>query len=173
MRPTAVVAGIAGIVVLAVGCVPDAAERNKETVRRMIEAVNARDFDALDELIAEDIHRHSGATAGVTVENLQQFKDFLHQDLAAVPDAEQEIHFMLAQDDHVAVYLTYRGTQQGQLGPFPPSNARVEIPFIGILRLEDSKIAEMWVEWDNLNALTQLGHFPPPAQTDSVADASR
>jgi steroid delta-isomerase-like uncharacterized protein len=170
MGRTALVAGIAGILILVVGCAADDADRNKETVRRMIGAINARDFEVLDELVAEDIRRHSGATPEVTVENLEQFKAFLHQDLAAVPDAQQEIHFMLAEDDRVAVYVTYRGTQQGQLGPFPPSNNSLELPFIGILRLEDGKIAEIWVEWDNLNALTQLGHFPPPAQTDSTPD---
>ncbi|MHC4090928.1 MAG: ester cyclase [Planctomycetota bacterium] len=106
---------VAGIVVLTVACAPDDAERNKETVREMIESVNARDFDALDDLIADNVHRHSAATPGVTVENLEEFKDFLRQDLAAVPDAQQEIHFMLAEDDRVAVYVTYRGTQQGQL----------------------------------------------------------
>jgi predicted ester cyclase len=49
------------------------------------------------------------------------------------------------------------------MGPFPPSGRDLEIPFIGLLRIEDGKIAEIWVEWDNLNALAQLGHFPPPA----------
>ncbi|MCH8960675.1 MAG: hypothetical protein IH820_04960 [Bacteroidetes bacterium] len=36
--------------------------------------------------------------------------------------------------------------------------------FLGILRIEEGKIAEMWVEWDNLNILTQLGHFPLPGE---------
>jgi steroid delta-isomerase-like uncharacterized protein len=168
----AVAAGLAGVLMLTVGCALDEDERNKETVRRMIEAINARDFDALDDLVAADVHRHSAATAGVTVESLDQFREFLRQDLAAVPDAQQEIDFMLADDDLVAVRVLYRGTQQGQFGPFPPSNKRLELPFIGILRLEGGKIAEIWVEWDNLNMLTQLGHFPPPEQTDSVPDAS-
>lgn len=172
MGRTAMSIGTAGILVLTSSCAPDAAEQNKETVREMIEAINAREFDALDEVIADDLHRHSAATAGVTVESLEQFKDFLRADLTAVPDAEQEIHFMLAEDDLVAAYVTYRGTQRGQFGPFPPSNKRLELPFLGILRLEDGKIAEMWVEWDNLNALTQLGHFPPPTPLDSMAGGS-
>ncbi|MGB5302463.1 MAG: ester cyclase, partial [Gemmatimonadota bacterium] len=50
----------------------------------------------------------------------------------------------------------------GQMGPFPPSGKQLELPFIGLLRVENGKIAEIWVEWDNLNALAQLGHFPPP-----------
>jgi hypothetical protein len=48
------------------------------------------------------------------------------------------------------------------MGPFPPSGKKVESTFLRILRLEDGKIAELWVEWDNLAMLTQLGHFPRP-----------
>jgi predicted ester cyclase len=56
----------------------------------------------------------------------------------------------------------YSGAQAGQMGPFPPSGERFEIPYIGILRFADGIIAEIWVEWDNLSALTQLGHRNPP-----------
>ena len=150
-------------------CGTDQTETNKDIVRRMTEAINERDFDALDGLVAQDLHRHSAATPGVTVENLDQFKEFLRQDLLAVPDAQQEINFMLAEDDLVAAHVTYRGTQTGQWGPFPASSEAVELPFIGILRIEDGKIAEIWVEWDNLNALTQLGHLSPAAGEETAS----
>ena len=61
--------------------------------------------------------------------------------------------------------VTYSGTQTGPMGPFPASSKKLVLPFIGILRIEDGKVAEIWVEWDNLNALAQLGHFPGPAET--------
>lgn len=147
--------------ILALGCA-NQQNANKELVRRMTDAINARDLDALDQLVAANLHRHSAATAGVVVESLDQFKDFLRHDFAAVPDSKQEIQFMLAEGDRVAAYVTYGGTQSGQLGPYPPSNRHFEIPFIGILRVEGGKIAEIWVEWDNLNALSQLGHYAPP-----------
>jgi hypothetical protein len=110
----------------------DQASENKQVVLRMTEAINNREFDILDELMAPDLRRHSAATPTVKVESLEQFKNFLHQDLAACPDATQ-----------------------------------VELPFIGILRLAEGKIAEIWVEWDNLNALSQLGHFPPSENNDA------
>jgi steroid delta-isomerase-like uncharacterized protein len=172
MGRLALALGISGVLLLAVGCVPDSTERNKGIVRQMTEAINARDFGALDDLVADDVLRHCAATPDVTVETLEEFKEFLRQDLAAVPDAQQEIQFMVAEDDRVAAYVTYRGTQRGQMGPFPPSNKSLEIPFIGILRVENGKIVEIWVEWDNLSALTQLGHFPPTAETAGTPDAS-
>jgi steroid delta-isomerase-like uncharacterized protein len=142
-------------------CSCDLAEDNKVIVSAMIEAMNARDFEKVEELIADDVQRHSSATPGVIVENRDQFMAFLHQDLSICPDASQEINLILAEGDRVAVHVTYRGTQTGAMGPFPASGRSMELPFIGILRVQGGKIAEIWVEWDNLHALSQLGHFPP------------
>jgi len=73
-----------------------------------------------------------------------------------------EIDMIFGSADNVAVRARYSGTQTGPMGPFPPTDKTVELVFIGILRIENEKIAEMWVEWDNLSILTQLGHQPPP-----------
>ena len=74
----------------------------------------------------------------------------------------QEIDIIFGSGEYVAIRARLIGTQTGPMGPFPASGNKLELPFMGILRIEDDKIAEMWVEWDNLNALTQLGHFQPP-----------
>lgn len=156
----AIIAALIGIL----ACSGDSSTASEDVVLRMIDAVNSRDFDALDKVVALDVRRHSGATPDVTVESLADFKAFLHQDLAAVPDAVQEVNLIFSSGPFVGVHMTYSGTQTGPMGPFPASNRHLELPFIGILRVEDGKIVEIWVEWDNLNALSQLGHFPP---TDS------
>ena len=150
-----------------VNCAPSPSatvEANKEVVRRLTSAINDRDFDLLDELVAPDVVRHSQATAGVDVRSLEQFKQFLRQDLTTFPDAQQEIHTLISEGDKVALYLTLTGTQDGPMGPFPPTGKEVVVKFLGIMRLEQGKVAEIWVEWDNLNILTQLGHFPPAAE---------
>jgi len=150
-------------------CSEERQPSSEAVVLQMIDAVNARDFDALDNLIAADVHRYSGATPDVAVRSLADFKAFLHQDLAGVPDAVQEVNQIFSNGPMVAVHVTYKGTQSGPMGPFPPSDRQLELPFIGILRVEDGKISKIWVEWDNLNALSQLGHFPPaqPGEAES------
>ena len=140
-------------------------EANKALVLAMIEAVNARDLDALDAIVAADVVRHSAATTGVAVRSLADFKTFLEGDFAAVPDSTITVEHLLAEDDLVAVHAVYAGTQRGPMGPFPASGKRVEGPFLSVLRVEDGKIAEMWVEWDNLDMLRQLGHLPDMAAT--------
>lgn len=138
------------------------AGENKEVVRRFVAAINQRDFGALDALVAPDVVRHSPSTPGVSVRSLEDLKAFLRQDLAGVPDAVQEIRMILAEGDKVAVWANYSGTQDGPVGPFPASGRTVDLDFAGILRVEDGRIAEMWVVWDNLDMLTQLGHVAPP-----------
>jgi len=133
-----------------------------DVVRTMIDAVNRRDFDTLDTVVAPNVRRHSAATPGVQVRTLEEFKAFLRQDLVAVPDAQQTINLIFATDSMVGVHVTYTGTQTGPMGPFPASGKKVTLPFIGLLQVEEGRIVEMWVEWDNLGALMQLGHIKPP-----------
>ncbi len=140
-----------------------AIENNRDVVRRFGEAMNSRQFHLLDEIVAPDFVRHCQATPEVTVRNLEHFKEFLRQDAAVFPDSIQTLKHLVAEGDMVAVWATYEGTQKGQMGPFPASGKRMRIEFGAILRLERCKIAEMWVTWDNMAALRQLGHFPPSA----------
>ncbi len=135
---------------------------HKRVVRGMIDAINRRDLDALGDVVASDFVRHCAATPDAEIHDLDGFKAFLRADFAAVRDSVIEVKRMIAEGDLVAVLATYAGTQTGPMGPFPASGRNVEAPFLSFLRLEDGKIAEMWVEWDNLNMLVQLGHIPLP-----------
>ena len=155
--------GILLTIIMALPCMADEVE-NVRTATAMMNAINARNLDALDEFIAPDVVRHSAATAGVVVTNLSEFKAFLETDFATVSDSVQKIDVIFGGGEYVAVRARYIGTQDGPMGPFPASGKKLELPYNGILRFENSKIVEIWVEWDNLFALTQLGHYPPPEE---------
>lgn len=158
-------AALLSFLVLLSGCGPSPEAQtsaNKALVERFVAAINERDFEALDELVAPDVARHSPSTPGVTVTNRDELKAFLRQDLIGVPDAVQEIRMMVAEGDKVAVWANYSGTQDGPLGPFPASGRPVDLDFAGILRIAEGHIAEIWAVWDNLSMLSQLGHLPPP-----------
>ena len=135
-------------------------EENKVLVRRFWEAMNTRQLDVFDELLAPDVVRHCQATPQINVRSLEQFKDFCRQDTAVFPDSTQTFTHLIAEGDLVAVWATYDGTQRGQMGPFPPSGRKVRFDFGAVFRMENSKIAEWWVTWDNTAILAQLGHLP-------------
>ncbi len=136
-------------------------ETNKETVRQMVGAVNTRDYEVMDELFIPDFVRHCQATPDVNIKSLEEMKEFLKGDLKVFPDSHIDIKMLIAEGDLIAGLFTFVATQEGAMGPFPASGKKLDLNYLGIMRFEDGKIAEMWVEWDNLTILTQLGHFPP------------
>lgn len=81
--------------------------------------------------------------------------------MTTFPDQHVRLEQMIAEGDHVAVRAIYTGTQSGPMGDFPASGNKVDGPFIAFFRIESGKIAELWVEWDNVAMLTQLGVLPP------------
>jgi steroid delta-isomerase-like uncharacterized protein len=148
------------------GCTPTVAsthEQNKALVKRFGEAANAKDFDAIREILSPDFVRHCQATPGVVVENREQFLEYLRADATMFPDSRQTLQYLVAEGDYVAFWITYEGTQETPMGPFPASHKKMQLDVGGVFRIGDGKLAELWVTWDNLAALTQLGHFPPPS----------
>ncbi len=104
-------------------------DENKILVRRFEEAMNAPQLDALDEVVAPNFVRHCRATPNLDVRSLEEFKDFLRQDVAVFPDNTQTFTHVIAEGAMVATWATYEGTQLGQMGPFPPSGKKVQFDF--------------------------------------------
>jgi steroid delta-isomerase-like uncharacterized protein len=134
-------------------------EQNKRLIQRFWEAMNKRQLETLDGIVARDVVRHCQATPDIEVRSLDQLKDFLRQDTAVFPDSIQTITHLVAEDDLVAVWARYEGTQMGAMASFPPKGARVQFDFGAVFRVENGKIAESWVTWDNMTVLRSLGHL--------------
>ena len=141
---------------------PALLERNKRAVRDFIEAINAHDWSRVDLLVTLHVVRHSQTSEQPLVRDREELRAFLQREAVTFPDAHETIEFLIAEDDRVAARLRFRGTQHGAMGPFPPSGNVLDAAFIAIFRLEAGRIAEIWVEWDNLNALVRLGHYRLP-----------
>ena len=135
---------------------------HKAAANRFGEIINSRDYAALPEVCQPNLVRHCPATPDVSVRSIEDMVAFLEEDLRAVPDSKIELKMMVAEGELVGYWANYSGTQEGQMGPFPPSGKRIDCDFAGIFRFENGKIAEIWVTWDNIAILAGLGHLPPP-----------
>ena len=141
-------------------------EEYKKLIRRFWEAMNTRQLDVLDELLAPNVIRHCQATPELNVRSCEDFKEFCRQESASFPDSLQTIRHLVAEGSLVAVWSTYEGTQKGQFGSFPPSGKKFSVDFGAVFRMENGKIAEWWLTWDNTVILTQLGHLPTSSSRD-------
>ena len=136
-------------------------ERNNATVRQMLARLSAGDVAGFSEHLAPNYRRHSQAMPP----ELQEIhgKEVMHEWLASnlipFPDYHEELEMLVGEGDFVAWRSRGTGTQTGPLGPFPPTNERMDLVIIGMHRFEGDKVAETWTSWDNLAVLTQLGHM--------------
>lgn len=161
---------VTSFVILVAACCPDSADplaTNKALVREFVDIGNARQFDRLAEVVADDFVRHSQATPGLVITNRDAFRAFMEQDILTFPDSQVSVQQSVAEGDRVAVWATYSGTQLGPMGGFPATGKRMAIEFGAVFRIEHGRIAELWVTWDNLAALAQLGLLPEPSADPS------
>lgn len=141
-------------------------DENKESVRRYYEeAFNEERLDLLEELIAEDVVNHDPLSdETLTPEEARGFEGFRrHVEVAheAFPDATVKIDEIIAEDDRVLARFEFTGTNEGRFGGIEPTGKRVSQSNMALYRIEDGKIAERWLESDNLDFLQQLGVLPP------------
>jgi len=153
--------GFFGLMVSCSGSLDPLAQKNKEIVKKSFEVVGNGDYEGMNRYIAEEYVRHCQATPELIIESLDAFKEFIRADRMAIPDQKLNVKMLVAEGDLVAFWATYTGTHTGQMGPFPPTGKTAELDFSGVHRLENGKVVETWVTWDNITILGQLGLFPP------------
>lgn len=135
--------------------------RDEDLVRKFTEATNAADWVELAGIVAEDFTRHSAATAGPAATSRDEFIELQKNFLISFPDQHVRLEKLVAEGDHVAALAIYSGTQTGPMDEFPATGKTVQAPFLAMFRIESGRIAELWLEWDNIAMLSQLGLFPP------------
>jgi len=133
-------------------------EQNKTLIRSFINSVNSRDWENLRMLLAAHFVRHSYAAGDPEVRSADELIDFLRNECTTFPDAQETLLDLVAEDEKVAVRSHFCGTQLGCMGSYAPSGKVLLATTLAIYRLEGGRIAEAWVEWDNLHGLRQLGH---------------
>lgn len=130
-------------------------EENKAIVRRLGEAINTGDFDALDEVLAPNYVRHD-PTSLLHEADREQYKQTFTALRRAFPDAHWTLEEMLADGDRVIGRWTFRGTHEGPFFNLQPTGKEVTYPIIGIYRIADGMIVEDWHIFHALGLWEQL-----------------
>jgi predicted ester cyclase len=135
---------------------------NMAVVRSAHAALVRGDLDGFKATIGPNYVRHCQAMPPELQElhGTDEFFTFLEEFLVAVPEYEDTLTQMIAEGDKVAYVSTMKGVQTGPLGDLPATGKDFTLVNIIIQRLEDGKIVETWVSWDNVAFLSQLGLLP-------------
>lgn len=136
------------------------AEENKRTVRRLPEEVAENDdLAVVDEIFADDVIDH---TPMGELRGRAATKELFEQLFAAFPDRTVTLEEIVAEGDVVATRVTWNATHQGEYQGIEPTGNEVEFSVSEFHRLEDGRIAERWIQPDQLGLLQQLGLVDSP-----------
>jgi steroid delta-isomerase-like uncharacterized protein len=139
---------------------PEALDVDSEsmvTVKTLYEAYQSRDWDAFKRCIADRCvwidsrgDQHLGP---------EEVATYFQGWLASCSDERLDVEDFLDAGDAVVVTGVMRGTNDGPLGPLPPSGRAFELPYCEVFHLEGPKVTRYRVYADITTLMVQLGHI--------------
>src|SRR5260370_36810065 len=137
----------------------------KDTTDRFVAAFNAHDEHALLALHADDIKFN--APGGFKATNAKDAAAFAMTWLNAFPNGTMTVRTQITSGPWVVQEVAMEGTHTAPLespnGPIPATHKKVTGYGVQLLRVENGKIAEARIYFDQLDQMRQLGLIPAPA----------
>jgi steroid delta-isomerase-like uncharacterized protein len=127
-------------------------------VQRWFQAFNDGDLQAAAAARADDFVAHVPGLPDPL--DGDGWRGFIATFLGGFPDLQLIVEDMVAAGDRVAVRWTFQGTHRGEFLGVPPTGKRVTMSAVEINRVAAGKVAEHWVQLDQLGLLQQLGAAP-------------
>ena len=131
------------------------------------EAINAHDENRIRDLYAPNVAYE--APGGVKATGPDAATAYAMGWLNAFPDARITVHNQVAAGDWVAEEFTFTGTHKETLsgpgGDIPATGRQITGRGTQVIRVENDKVAEFRLYYDQVDVLTQLGLMPEPAAT--------
>jgi predicted ester cyclase len=125
-----------------------AVDDNKALVRRLVEIVNDRDLDAIEDVASGQVAQEAARWVGPFTESF--------------PDFRMEVVDVIAEADRVVGYFKCSGTHEGEWRGAPASGRRFQnVDEIYIFRVREGRLdSALAVVEDNLTRMRQLGLDP-------------
>jgi predicted ester cyclase len=133
------------------------AEDNKALVRELYLGLwNDRDFSVVDEYVHPD-HQPEGPFSDQFPPGPEGTKAFASTFIIAFPNVVCTVDKQEADGNIVRTWLTYVGTQDGQLMDIPPTGREATVKVLSTDEIEDGMIVASSLEWDPNDMMRQLG----------------
>lgn len=133
-------------------------EANKAVVTRYWQELwNGKREEVIDEITTSDLRFHFPPGQAHQPATLHQW---FATSRRAFPNVHFTIHDLLAEGDKVVARWSYEATQTGEFLGQSATQKQVTDQGLNLFRIENGRIAEMWMSGDSLGLLRQLGMLP-------------
>jgi steroid delta-isomerase-like uncharacterized protein len=131
----------------------DPVRQNIAVVQRFFDGFNSQDREAVASTLAQDF-----VFGDLDVES---FLDVEFAFFNSFPDLTYTVHDLFGSGRMVTSRWSFVGTHKSKGGPgifqeAEPTGKEVDVPGIGIARVEDGKITQWWGQWDALSLHREL-----------------
>jgi len=134
-------------------------EDNKEIVRNEFKRWGLKgDENLIDESYAPNCVWHG--PGGQDVKGHDGMKQMMKVLGTAFPDKRYIVNDLIAEGDKVVARWTLEATHTGDYMGIPATNKKISFTGIYIIRLENGKQVEWWLEADFFSLMQQLGVIP-------------
>ena len=130
-------------------------EENKAAVRRMYDAINGGNLDALRNSMTDDFVEHE-QQPGLTP-NKEGVIQFFTGVLAAFQGFRMDIDSVIAEGDRVSVLATASGKHVGEFMGVPATAKDISVPLADFFRVDGGKVVEHWGVMDSGAMMMQMG----------------
>ena len=131
--------------------------RNQQVAREITDAIVAAyeegAFDALKRSLTPDFVCHPGGGARLDTE---AYLARIEATREAFPDFRKDVESLLVDGDEVAVHYRWGGTHEGEFAGVEATGEEVEVTSLTLMRLDDGKLAELFIYGDSASLMDQL-----------------
>ena len=130
-------------------------EQNKAIVRYALELYDEKNFEERDKLFSPSTVYHAPGGKEYSLKGYrEQFGVHFYK---AFPDLRHTTEDIIAEGDKVVLRLLDHGTHLGEFMGIPPTGREIQWPVTSIYRLSGGIVQELWIEFDLLSLMQQLG----------------
>jgi steroid delta-isomerase-like uncharacterized protein len=133
----------------------------------MDECWNKGNLNSVAEFVAADCRYHDPVFPSLT-SGAENIKNHIQNCRGGFPDLMFTIDDTIAERDEVVHHWTAVGTHKGPFLGMPPTNKKATVTGTSIYRIEGSKIAESWANWNLMSLMEQLGIAMATAQSNTA-----
>jgi steroid delta-isomerase-like uncharacterized protein len=141
-------------------------EDSASIIRKLFDAFNAKDYDAIEALVADDFELIDCAS-GEKYIGPDGARRNAEGWLTPFDDATVEILNIVSSGDWAVAECVGRGTHSGPMqtpmGEVPATGTQMELHFCSLAKVRDGKIVEERDYYDAMTIVNQFGLMPEPA----------
>jgi predicted ester cyclase len=132
------------------------------------EVINKHNPAMVDSLCTADYVEHS--TDPTMKPGREGLKKSMTELISGYPDVHVTTNFVVADSNTVVSHYTMTGTNTGPMMGMPPTNKKMNVDGVSIVKFKDGKRAEHWLFMEEMKLMQQMGMMPDMSQMMAAGD---